>query len=544
VVALSLVILALLAESIRRWTSRTRDAASRVFMLSAIVIYTAVWYRYSFQQQYGYAVFKMSSWLQFMLVPFIAYAFFDLRERIALGGTIRARGALGAALALCFFYALLNFVSCVRYDYNGGGRNLINGYIVNHFGTAGNRDYFEVAGEAARFVKPGQSIGLVFTDSIRNYWTSYYLRDFRQSILSHDTLPGDDENLPDVRTNMVVDYYGNVRPSQNGFSHGGTSDDFILTWGRGDLNQDIVSPTLRAPPVWEDPSFRLFRASDARDLLFTGRGFYRLEYFPQITSYFFPRVLRWSADGGEFYLLHPSHPGEAYRLAFDAIVGYEYPRDSRTLEVWVDGERIQTIVVTHSSRVVTAPFHPGPGIHKIVVRIVERNRPLPREIAVWNTNIPKDYRRLNVGFSDVDIVPPDAAPRAPAPLGQRVGTIDTMHQYAREFDGLQLDGWLGATPARIVEGVPKGATALRIEGFLPGNLGFTMPYVVKLRLNGRESEHPVAKPGPFSIDVPLSAGENELAFAIEPTQSRDTGEEAIRHKVLGHSLRLDALTFQ
>jgi hypothetical protein len=543
-IAIALLVLVLLAESARRWARLTTDKASRVFVLSAIVIYTLVWYRYSFQQQYGYAVFKMSSWLQFMVVPFIAFAFFDLRGRIAGAATLRARGALGAAFALCVFYMALNLVTSLRYDYNGTGRNTESGHIVNHFGTAGNRDYFEVAGAAARFVKPGQSIGLVFTDSIRNYWTSYYLRDFRLSILSHDTLPGDDENLPDVRTNMVVDYYGNVRPNQNGFLHGGTSDDFIMTWGREDLNQDIVPPRFAGPPLWQNGSFALYPKSEARDVLFTGRGFYRLEYFPPISSYFFPRILRWSADGAEFFLLHPSRPGEAYRLAFDAIVGYEYPRDSRTLEIWVDGERIQTLVVTHSGRVVTAPFHPGEGLHKIVVKILERNRPLPREIAVWNTNIPKDYRRLNVGFSEVEIVPPGAAPRAPAPLGARVGIVEAMHRYAREFDGLQLDGWLGSAPARFVEGVPAGATKLAIDGFVPGNLGFSMPYVVKVRMNGRVSDHPVAQPGPFSIEVPLEPGDSELALAVEPTQSRDTGEEAIRHKVLGHSLRLDALTFR
>ena len=98
----------------------------------------------------------------------------------------------------------LNVLTALQYAYNGAGRNTNDGYIINHFGTAGNRDYFELSGALARYVRPDQSVGLMFTDSIRNYWAAYYTKDFRQSMLSHETMPGDDENLPDVETNMVV----------------------------------------------------------------------------------------------------------------------------------------------------------------------------------------------------------------------------------------------------------------------------------------------------------------------------------------------------
>jgi len=543
--AVSAVIFLALVVFVRGWVRATRDMANRVFVLSAFAIYAAVWYRYSFVQQYGYAVFKMSSWLQFIVVPFVAWGFFDLRARLAAGGrSALARAGLAAGLAVCAIYIVLNLVSTLRYDYNGAGRNTLSGLIVNHFGVTGNRDYLELPADIAREVKPGQSIGLMFTDSIRNFWTSYYLRDFRQSILSHVTLPGDDENLPDPGTGFVVDYYGNLHKDQNPFFHGGEADDFVLTWGVKDLNQDIVAPKFAGPPVWSDDSFRLYRASDAKDILFTGRGFYRLEFFPPIAAYFYPRVIRWSADGGEFFLMHVSSPGADYRLAFDAIVGYEYPTDSRTLEIWMDGRKLQDIVVTHSARVVTEPFQPGAGIHKLVVKIRERNKPLPRELALWNRDIPKDYRRQNVGFADVSILPPHApAPAAPA-LGERVGTIDFMHRYASQFDAVQLDGWLGATPARFVSCAPAGAKALRIDGYLPPDLHFAMPYALKVRVDGHEYERPIGAAGPFSVEVPLEAGSSETTFEIVPGPSADLHDEAIRHKKLRLSLRLDAFTFR
>src|SRR5205085_1188316 len=44
---------------IARWARET-DRARAVTILGALVIYAAVWWIYSFQRQYGYAVFKMS----------------------------------------------------------------------------------------------------------------------------------------------------------------------------------------------------------------------------------------------------------------------------------------------------------------------------------------------------------------------------------------------------------------------------------------------------------------------------------------------------
>src|SRR6185369_4565454 len=166
--------------------------------------------------------------------------------------------------------------------------------------------------------------------------------------------------------------------------HGGTSDQYYLTWNYGDYNPDIVANQFSAKPLWQNPSFRLFRAADVHDLLFTGRGFYRLEYFKPLEGYFFPNIMRWSAQGGEFYLLRPSQPGKPYRFSFDAVIGYEYPDDSRTLELYLDGVKIQEVRVTSSARVLSAPFVVTKDVHKLVVVIRERNKAMPRPMAIWN----------------------------------------------------------------------------------------------------------------------------------------------------------------
>jgi hypothetical protein len=542
--AVALACFGLLLWFMRLWARDTQNRESRIFVLSALLIYASVWWLYSFPRQYGYAVFKMSSWLQFIVVPFMAYGIHRLLQRSPRTGfTIGARAASVTAIVVCTGYVALNLAANLQYASDGLGRNTDNGYIVNHFEVSGNRDYFELPAMAARHVKPDESIGLLFTDSIRNWWTSYYLKGHRQSILSHDMLPGEDENLPDIETNVVVDYYGNVERRRTDYFHGGSSDQFYLTRGSGDINRDIVSTDIDATPLWENKSFRLFRASDAHDILTTGRGFYRLEYFKPVKDYFFPRVLRWSAEGGEFYLLRPKHPGQPYRLAFDALVGYEYPTDSRTLELWHNGRKFQEIVITHSARVVSEPFYPSAGANKLVVHIKERNRPLAREFWLWNKDIPADYRRMNAAFANARILTPDRAPSSQVPkINEKIEFL-RLHSVADEFNGLQLDGWVG-DGARVVMPVPSGAKQLEVAGFVPGNLGFKFPFALKIGINGREFDRVVAAAGPFALQVPLVQGESRASLSVTPSESRELGEQNIRHKVIKQSLRLESITFR
>jgi hypothetical protein len=531
-----------LAWSIRRWNRDQPDTGRRVFVFSTLLIYFAVWALYSFSRQYGYAVFKMSSWLQFILVPFMAYAIDKvMQDRRSPAPAARSRALSTAAVATLCLYVALNFAANVQYAYNGLGRNKDTGYIVNHFGMSGNETFFELPSAVAKFVKPDESIGMLFTDSIRNWWTSYYIKEFRQSFLSHWLMPGDDENLPDLETNVVVDYYGNVERLRNDFFHGGAADQYILTWNKPDLNRDIVATDFTAKALWENSSFRLFRADDVHDLLFTGRGFYRLEYFKPV-EYFFPEVLRWSADGGEFYVLHPGQPGAEYRLAFDAIVGYEYPNDSRTLEFYQDGRKFGETRITHSARVVSPAFKPRAGTTKLVVYIKEKNRSLPRPFALWNKEIPADYRRLNIAFSNARLVAPGAPSAPPPPLGRPITFLQLM-RAAESFDGFQLDGWIGER-AQVSLPVPRGATQVEVTGLVPGNMGFAFPFKVALRIDGRDTEIVIPNAGDFKLVAPLGGQAASAGIAIVPGESREVGEVEIRHKVIRRSLRIDSLTFR
>lgn len=542
--AVALLCLGLAAWAVARWSRDNPVAERRVFVLSILLIYSAVWAQYSFSRQYGYAVFKMSSWLQFMLVPFIAYAIHALAvDRAAAALPRRNRALTATAIVVLCLYAGLNVRANLQYAYNGWGANRENGYIVNHFGMSGNRDFFDLSEALAKHVKPNESIGLLLPDSIRIWWTTFYLRDFRQSFLAHNLMPGDDENLPDVESNVVVDYYGNVKDMRNEYLHGGTSDTYLLTSSRSDLNPDIVAGDFNARPVWENNSFRLFRASEVQDLLFTGAGFYRLEYFTP-KEYFFPAVMRWSADGGEFFLLRPKQPGKPYRIGFDILVGYESPNDTRTLEFFQEGKKFGEAQVTHAGRVVSPPFTPGDGLTRLVVRIKEKNKPMPRPFALWNKSIPADYRRMNAAFANATLIAPDAQLGAAPPARGETMALKPLFTKAVQFSGFQLDGWIGDL-AQMTLRAPQGAKALEITGLAPGNMGFTYPFKVKVQVNGQETEVTLRTAGQFTLTAPMPGDSEMASVSILPGQSRELGEEAdLRHKILRRSLHIETLTFR
>src|SRR6185369_13117403 len=156
---------------------------------------------------------------------------------------------------------------------------------------------------------------------------------------------------------------------------------------------------------------------------------------------------------------------------------------------------------------------PGPGITKLVLVIKERNRPMPRRLGLWNLDIPANYRRINVAFSNVRVLPPDAPLPPPPALGKELPFLE-WHPIAERFNGIELDGWMGDR-AELGMVVPQGATKLAMNAMAAGNLGLTFPLHLKVSVNGRESEHVVPQAGDFSFELPLKEGEKVAQVAVQ-----------------------------
>lgn len=542
ILSLTVFVLSFWIWSVVQWARNTKDMARRVFVISALVIYFSVWWYYSFPRQYAYAIFKMSSWLQFMVVPFIVYGFWQLITKKPLSrSTAFKKPFVMAGYLIAFSYVVLNFISTSQYGYNGIGRNTVSGYIVNNFEMSGNRDYFELPKAIAKIVKPNESISVLFVDSIQNYWVSYYLKKFRQSIPVHETMPGDDENLPDVLTNSVMDYYGNLRTAENPLAHQ-YFDDYILTWNTGHLNRDIVNPNLSAKPIWENHTFRLFDFKNSYDVLVTGRGFYRLEYIKQRPTFWMPNVMRWSSHGGEFYLLHVKNPGKPYRFGFDAVMGYEAPSNSRTLELWLNGKKIQEFKVTDCARFISKPFYPNKGMNKLVLKISDNVGAIKRKLPLWNKDIPNDYRRLNIAFANARVLTPSGNhTMTPVVLNAPLNYIK-IFDYADQFDGFQMDGWVGEK-AFFVFATPKAVKELQLKGNIDGSLGFKFPFDVQAKINGKDYKRTIDKAGEFTLNFPVASSNREVEVVLIPSQNVIADRINVRHKLIRHSFRIQSMTF-
>src|SRR4029077_21199066 len=172
---LSALILLWLAIATVDWARRSIDKRPVVYAFAAASIYGIVWWTYSFRRQYGYAVFKMATWVQFLLV--IMYGIGLYRSWIgvrSLRPGFRRHLAVTACACLTVILVGGNLLTTVMYGFQALGSDSTElAYIVNNFKMSGNYDYFELDPAIAKIVKPTESLGLAFSDSIQNNWVSY-----------------------------------------------------------------------------------------------------------------------------------------------------------------------------------------------------------------------------------------------------------------------------------------------------------------------------------------------------------------------------------
>lgn len=532
--------------SFYRWYKNTKDSSRAVMIVGALAIYFIVWGVYSFKQQYGYAVFKMASWLQFMLVPMAAYGMSLLFSN---GGNYRKSTPLTAQVLLVMgslMYFITNLATTIEYGKKGLGDSSHLSYIVNNFQMSGNSDYFELKDGISKNLKKTESVGLIFVDSIQNYWVSYYMRGIKTSILSHDMIPGEDENLPDIETNEVVDYLGNIRNADNPFFHG-AEDDYYLTWSSKHINKDITETKFSLPPVWENNSFRLFSKTGNPNILFTGRGFYRMEYSQQNKPYWEPARFRWTAAGGEFYLLNPRQIGKPLSLVFDAISGYEHDSDARTIELWLGKVKFDEFVVHSAARYITKPFTPKNNVNKITLKIRERVGGVNRSIPLWNKGLYNDYPQLNVMLANVKVLESgeinkiDDRDCGGALVGKRI------HECALSFNGLQLDGWIGGEASFVFDkSLNEFSKEIVIRGLAPSFRGLSFPMNVNVSVQNKTYAHVIAQAGKFEFAIPLQdISQREVSIQIEPSQAKELRDEfSFRRKILKQSLLIQEIFFR
>ena len=537
---LSLLTIAALGVAAVHWARGSCDKRPVALAAATVAVYVGAWWYYTFRSPYGYAVFKMASWLQFALVPPLAYGLWQLWQRTARPGPAwrRAASGLGLAAATCVILGG-NLVTSLAYGRTSLGRQVEGGYIVNAFGMSGNYDYLRLADIVERVVGDTDArIGLGLSDSIQNNWASYYLRNWKLSILTHYLFPEDDENLPDIQSRLTVDVYGNTSLDKNPFFHG-ISDDYYLLYSESQPNADVVQQDLPVP-IWQDSTFRLLRASDVHDLVLTGRGFYRLEQQSPRVQVWWPARFRWSNTGGEFYLLRAAHPGQPYRLSFAAIVGHRSDSARRVVELFHNGTKFDEVVLDGSSRVYSAPFFPTGDVDRIVFRIQEDAQLIARPFSLWNKQIPADYRGLNLAVGEVRLFGPGGAP--PGPLVDEPIEGVNILAGATAFNGLEPSGWVReAAELRFIR--PANADHVDLGLQVPADAGLPFPFEVTFTSDGIKRTARVARPGPLTMSLPIGPGP-ETSISVLPQTAEYSPVHATDLHPIVRSVLLTSVIFR
>lgn len=244
--------------------------------------------------------------------------------------------------------------------------------------------------------------------------------------------------------------------------------------------------------------------------------------------------------------MRPSKIGEPYRLAFDAIVGFQLASDSRHIELWANGVKFDEFKVDSAARYVSKPFIPNEQVVKLVIKVKEKVRPMRRPLPIWNQDIPTDYRQLNIGLSNISVLPEDELRSLHDCGGALIG--DEILRCSLSFNGIQVDRWMGDKAAIEFDASisPRGSE-LVIKGFAPGSLNFTYPLDVNVSVNGITSVHQISSAGEFALVLglpKLEAGES-FKIGLDPAEVHElTGQFRLRQKLVKQSIKLDGLTFR
>jgi hypothetical protein len=541
-VVLTAWLVVFLVGALRAWLRETRDADRRAALLCILGAYAAVWVYFTFVKPYGYSAFKMAAWLQFAVVPLLAFGLVHFWG--ATGLSRRSRALRGAALVTAAAYAATNLLAAFDYGAISFGRNRERGYIVNAFGLGDNPELVTLRDDLAPHIAKGQRVGLLFTDAIQNYWAAYRLTGLApHMIVAHEQLAEDDSYLPDPMTGDMRDSSGELKKA-TALRYADVANDYFLLPATTNLNPEIVEQSL-PPPVWQDTTYQLQSGKALRDFMFLGRGFYRSGFATGRRPWWEPAgPARWMRDGGEFYIYQAAKPGQPYRIAFTAMVGFGYPSASRTLEFWHDGRKFEEMTLTDVARVVSKPFFPTGGIDRVTVVIREKAQPFARPIGLWHRSFPEDTRNLNLYISSARLVTPDARESGAGAPRHLAGKA--ILATAARFDGLSAAGWVNAC-ASLGLIVPHDGPRLAITLSVPGNLDFAFPYHVAVVADGVKHDFTADHAGPMTLELDLTGKKAGDIVNLEliPQQSRAIDNAfARRNRPITQSVHLESIDFR
>jgi hypothetical protein len=331
--------------------------------------------------------------------------------------------------------------------------------------------------------------------------------------------------------------------SRRFYNNAHVDSDYYLLPGRGNLNEEIIPKPFKGKPLWENDSFRLFSKADVRDVLVTGRGFYRVEHMPaNHGDWWWPETFRWSGEGGEIYHLRPTKPGQPHRIQFSVIAGLGQASGERTIELWHNGKLFDEVRVSGAARIVSKLYVPTEGVNLIVLKIKEKSVLVKRGIGLWNRDLPKLATPINALFSDISVWSDDASIEQNIPSSQWMSPNEKFSKYF-QFNGFNVDGWV-RDRAELTIASKERIASVGMRLLIPGNLEFNFPTALRIAVNGTVTVKTFTQPGEFEIEVPVPVTANNGLVNVQliPDQSKKISDGMVQREVL-QSIRLSSIRF-
>ncbi|MGH9428778.1 MAG: hypothetical protein ACRD2L_21030, partial [Terriglobia bacterium] len=238
----------------------------------------------------------------------------------------------------------------------------------------------------------------------------------------------------------------------------------------------------------------------------------------------------------ELYLLRAGQPGRPYRLAFTGHTGPGLNSPRRTVEFFHNRQKFGSDkVINGFARVVSDPFYPKGGVDTLVIRIKEKVAPPARPFGLWHTDLPIEYRKLNLSVSDIELLPP-GEPSSQLSLGQAIRGAD-LFTKSYSFDGIEPNQWVReAMNFSLLR--PSEASSLTLSVTAPDVGQLRFPMHLKLTVDRVQTVHTVQQPGTVVLRVPLGGSdicgsvtevrlEPDQSFSPQGLSSQDRGAEVI-----------------
>ncbi len=467
------------------WGRKNYRKENGIFIILFFIFLSILWINYFFSQN-NYALFKIISWFQFFILPFLAlpFAYSFPKNKVFL-----EKQFIFFRLLIFLFILVANLLNSFNYiKISFGNDNTKN--MIAAWGLSGLKEIREIREATKTILQKQESIGIVFENYIWNMWISYHLKEVSHGFVGHQSLPSIESKLPDPKTKRMIDAFGNLRQDYY------TSDqyDYYLTWNKNMIHKDITEQDDSLPiPKWENKSFRIFKRTDLKNFLVVGKGFNRLEHYPiSEKSYFWPDSYKWSDAGGEINIIETDTDKPQF-LSFIAI-----PETTQnTLEIFVGDTLIKSIPLKGVIKPLIGPLLFKSKTNTIYIKIGKPGRVCFSEFKI-NGLEKKDKENLKSSFSN----------------------INEIIKQSIEFEHFDIEGWVNNKTRISFLSPVKAIGQINLGIFIPGNKEYSFPFKFSVLVNGRifEKELLVAGKNTFSIEMSNELVEGPLHLSFQSNQ--------------------------